>query len=137
MPGGVTRVGAQEAPGLLVVAQQAAGALALAADGLVGHADGELAGPLHLPVVAEPTEGLVAEDLAEPVEAVRMVGVELNRLLPHHLAAVVRQSQLFVSCVLVKREAKGICRRVNVKSQCRFLLSDIKLAWSKAQASLF
>lgn len=52
VPGRVTRVGAEEAPGLVVVAQQTQRAFALPADAPVGHSDGELPAPLDLPVEA-------------------------------------------------------------------------------------
>lgn len=52
VPGRVTRVGAEETPGLVVVAQQTQRAFALPADAPVGHSDGELPAPLDLPVEA-------------------------------------------------------------------------------------
>ena len=84
VPRGVAPVGAQQAPGLVVVAQQAVGVLALAADALVGHAHGELPGPLGLPVEAGAGQGLAAQHLGEAVEAVRVVREELTRFPPGH-----------------------------------------------------
>lgn len=63
MPGRVSGVGTQEAPGSVVVAEEAVRVLAFAADAFVGDADRELAAPLHLPVMAEATQRFSAQDL--------------------------------------------------------------------------
>lgn len=73
VPGRVARVGAEETPGLVVVAQQTQGAFALPADALVGHADGELAVPLDLPVEAASRQSLAAQHLGEAVEPLLVV----------------------------------------------------------------
>lgn len=73
VPGGVARVGAEQAPGLVVVAQQTQGAFALPADALVGHANGELTAPLDLPVEAASRQSLAAQHLGEAVEPLLVV----------------------------------------------------------------
>lgn len=66
VPGRVPRVGTQEAPGSVVVAEEAVRVLAFAADALVSDADRELATPLHLPVITEATQRLSTQDLGQP-----------------------------------------------------------------------
>ena len=102
VPGGVTRVGAEQAPRLVVIAQQAERALALAADALVGHADGELPAPLDLPVEAATGQGLSAQHLGEAVEALRGVAVWLQVPRADHLLVAVGEMQLPVGRVGVQ-----------------------------------
>lgn len=102
VPGGVSRVRAEEAPGFVVVPKQAQRAFALPADAPVGHADGELAAPLDLPVEATPGQSLPAEDLSEAVEPVRVVPVRLQVSCADHLPAVFRDVELFVGCARVQ-----------------------------------
>lgn len=68
VPGRVARIGAQEAPGLVIVSQQTEGAFAFTAETLVGHAHGELSAPLDLPVEAAAGQGLTAQDLGKAVK---------------------------------------------------------------------
>lgn len=50
---------------MVVVAKEAVRVLAFAADAFVGDTNGELATPLHLPVMTEATKGLRAQDLGQ------------------------------------------------------------------------
>lgn len=84
MPGRVARIRAQDAPGLVIVAQQAVRVLPFATDAPVGHADGELSAPLGLPVKPKTSQGLLAQHLRETVEAFWVIWVELDRFLPCH-----------------------------------------------------
>lgn len=102
VPSGVARVGAEEAPGLVVVAQQTQRAFALSADAPVGHADGELPAPLDLPVEAPPGQRLSAQHLGEAVEPVWVVPVGLQVSGADDLSVVVRDAQLFVGCAGVQ-----------------------------------
>lgn len=111
VPGGVARVGAQQTPGFVIVAQQAHGAFALPADAAVGHSDGELPVPLDFPVEASPGERLPAQHLGEAVEALRVVSVGLQVSGADHLPAVLGDVQLLVGRVGVQLQLAEVCRR--------------------------
>lgn len=102
MPGGVARVRAKEAPGLVVVAQQTQRAFALATDAPVGHANGELAAPLDFPVEAAPGQGLPAQHLGEAVEPLWVVSVGLQVPSADDFSVVFRDVQFFVGCAGVQ-----------------------------------
>lgn len=108
VPGGVARVGAEQAPRLVVVAQQAERAFALAAEAPVGHADGELARPLDLPVEAAAGQRLAAQHLGEAVEALRVVVVGLQVPGADDFPAVLRDVQLLVGGVRVQLQLAEI-----------------------------
>lgn len=82
MPGRVSGVRTQEAPGSVVVAEEAVRVLAFTADAFVGNADGELAAPFHLPVITEATQRLSAQDLRQtgyvPESPSRIFECDLN-----------------------------------------------------------
>lgn len=101
VPGGVARVRAEEAPGLVVVAQETQGAFALAADALVGHADGELPAPLDLPVEAAAGERLSAQHLGEAVKALCVVSVGLQVPCADDFSAAFGDEQFLVGCAVV------------------------------------
>lgn len=111
VPGRVAGVGAQQAPGLVVVAQQTQGAFALPADALVGHPDGELPAPLYLPVEAPPRQGLAAQHLGEAVEPLRVVPVRLQVPGAEDFPAVFRHVQLLVGCDRVQFQLAEVWRR--------------------------
>jgi len=117
VPGGVARVGAQQAPGHVVVAQQTQRALALAADALVRHADGELAAPLDLPVEASPGQRLAAQHLGEAVEALRGVAVGLQVPGADHLLVAVGEVQLPVGRVGVQSQLAEVCGRTRGRTR--------------------
>lgn len=96
VPSGVTRVGAEEAPGLVVVAQQTQRAFTLPADTPVRHTDGELPAPLDLPVEAAPGQRLPAQHLGEAVEPLWVVPIGLQVSGADDFSVVVRDAQLFV-----------------------------------------
>lgn len=96
VPGRVTCVRAQEAPGLVVVSQQAQRAFALPADAFVGHADGELPAPLDLPVEAASGQSLPAQHLSKAVKPVWAVSVRLQVSGADDFPAVLRNVELFV-----------------------------------------
>lgn len=89
VPGGVARVGAEETPRLVVVAQQAVRVLPFATDAPVGHPDGKLARPLGLPVKPKPRQRLLAQHLREPIETLGVIRVKVDRFLPRHLLVAV------------------------------------------------
>lgn len=111
VPGGVTRVRAEETPGFVVVAQQTEGALALAADALVGHSNGELSSPLDLPVEAASGQGLPAQHLGEAVEPLRVVSVGLQVPGADDFSAAFRDVQLLVGCVRVQFQVAEVWSR--------------------------
>lgn len=96
VPGGVSRVGAEEAPGFFVVAQQAQRTFALPADAPVCHPDGELPAPLDFPVEAASGQGLSAQHLGEAVEPLGVVAVGLQISGADDLSAALRDVELFV-----------------------------------------
>lgn len=101
VPGRVTCVRTEETPGLVVVAQEAQGAFALATDALVGHSNGELPAPLNLPVEAASREGLPAQHLGKAVKALCVVSVGLQVPCADDFSAAFRDEQLFVGCAVV------------------------------------
>lgn len=130
VPGWVARVGTQEAPGLVVVAQQTQRAFALPADASVGHANGELAAPLNLPVVAASRQSLTAQHLSEAVEPLLVVWVGLQVPGADDLPAVLGDVELLVGRVGVQLELTKVCRR-----RMRSLSSDansLVMSWLNA-----
>lgn len=111
VPGWVARVGAKEAPGLVVVAQQAQRAFALPADALVSHPNGELPAPLDLPVEAASRQSLAAQHLGEAVEPLLVVRIGLQVPGADDLPAVLRDVELLVGRVGVQLELTKVCRR--------------------------
>lgn len=109
VPGRVARVGAQQTPGFVIVAQQAHGAFALAADAAVGHPDGELPVPLDFPVEASSGERLPAQHLGEAVEAVRVVSVGLQLSGADDLPAVLGDVQLLVGRAGIQLQLAEVC----------------------------
>lgn len=112
VPGGVARVGAQQTPGLVIVAQQAGGAFALPADTAVGHSDGELAVPLNFPVEASSGERLPAQHLGKAVEALGVVPVGLQVSGADDLSAVLGDVELLVGRARIQLQLAVICRRI-------------------------
>lgn len=78
MPGRVPSVRAEEAPGLIVVAQQTQGAFTFTANAPIGHSDGEFPTPLHFPVVAATRQTLTTQNLSKAIEAILVVRVRLQ-----------------------------------------------------------
>lgn len=77
--GGVAGVGAEQAPGLAVVADAAVVAVARPLDAFVGDANGRpLPAPVHLPVVGPAGQRLLTQDLRQGVEAGGVVTVRLG-----------------------------------------------------------
>lgn len=99
VPGGVARVRAQQTPGFVIVAQQACGAFALAADTAVGHSDGEFSVPLDFPVETSSGERLSAQHLSKAVEALGVVAVGLQLSGADDLSALLRDVQFLVGRV--------------------------------------
>lgn len=89
MPGGIARVRAEETPGFIVVPQQAEGALALAADALVGHSDREFPIPLDLPIEATTRQSLAAQHLSEGVKPLLIIRVGLQVAGSSHLLVAI------------------------------------------------
>lgn len=102
VPGGVTSVGAEEAPGFIVVAQQAQWAFALSADALVGNSDGEFPAPLDLPVEATSGQGFPTQHLGEAVEPLRGFTVRLQVPGADDFSVAFRDVQLLVGSVRVQ-----------------------------------
>lgn len=128
VPGGVSRVGAEEAPGLVVVSQQAQRALALPADAPVGHADGELPAPLDFPVEATARQGLAAQHLGEAVEPLRAVAVGLQVSGADDLSAALGDVELFVGGDGVQLQLAEVwMRRTDIFN--RFLIGIRLAAW--------
>ena len=114
VPRRVARVRAAQAPRVLVAAQQAGLAAALAADAAVGdaHVHPAPATPLHLPVAGARELALAAQHLGHRVEALGVQGVGLGLLPavgPRRRAP--QQHQGGVGRVGVQGEAAGDWRR--------------------------
>lgn len=102
VPGGVARVGAEQTPGFVVVAQQTQRAFALPADAPVGHPDGELPTPLDLPVEAASGQGLSTQHLSKAVKSLWVISVGLQVSGADHFSVFVRDVQLLVGCARVQ-----------------------------------
>ena len=111
VPSRVARVGAEEAPGFIVVAQQTQRAFALPADAPVGHADGKLPAPLDLPVEAASGQGFPAKHLGKAVEPLRVLSVGLQVPGADDLPAALRDVQLLVGCVGVQFQLAEVWRK--------------------------
>lgn len=121
VPGRVTCVGAEEAPGFVVVAQQTQRAFALPADAPVGHSDGELPAPLDLPVEAASGQGLPAQHLGEAVEPLRVLSVGLQVPGADDFSAVFRDVQLLVGCARVQFQLAEVWKRLIKTFYCIYL----------------
>lgn len=111
VPGGVTRVGAEETPGFVVVAQQTQWAFALPADAFVGNPDGELAVPLDFPVEAASGQGLSAQHLSKTVKPLWGFGVGLQVSGADDFSAAFWDVQLLVCCVGVQFQLAEVWRK--------------------------
>lgn len=111
VPGGVARVGAQQTPGFVIVAQQARGAFAFPADAAVGHPDGELPVPLDFPVEASSGKRFPAQHLGKAVEALGVVPVGLQLSGADDLPAVLRDVQFLVGRVGIQLQLAEVCKR--------------------------
>lgn len=112
VPRGVTSVRAEEAPGFVVVAQQAQRAFALPADAPVGYPNGELPAPLDLPVEAASGQGLPTQHLGKAVEPVRVVSVGLQVPGAEDFSAVFRDVQLLVGRARIQFQLAKVCKRI-------------------------
>lgn len=77
--GGVAGVGAEQAPGLAVVADATVVAVARPLDAFIGDPNGcSLPAPFYLPVGGTPSERLLTQDLRQGVEPGGVVTVRLG-----------------------------------------------------------
>lgn len=117
VPGGVARVGAEQAPGFVVVAQQTQRAFAFPADAPVGHPDGELPIPFDLPVEAASGQGLSAQHLGKAVEPLQVVPVGLQVPSADDFSVVFRDVQLLVGCAGVHFQLAEVCGAESIHIQ--------------------
>lgn len=112
VPRRVTRVRAEEAPGFIIVTQQAQWAFAFPADAPIGHSYGELPAPLDLPVEAASWERLTTQHLGKSIEPLWVVCVGLQISGADDFSAAFRDVQLLVGCARIQFQLAEVCRRM-------------------------